>query len=126
MAGAKGFEPPTKVLETRMMPFHHAPINRAQGAGKLLLDFLVINVLLALFAEFLQFNLSFHFLGFVSEIIDCFTASALKFNVWFSFRCHIIFFILYLSRRGESDSRPLSYQESVLPLNYFGINTFLM
>ena len=28
--------------------------------------------------------------------------------------------ILFLSQRWESDPRPLSYQESVLPLNYFG------
>src|SRR3989344_2086065 len=36
--------------------------------------------------------------------------------------CDIIFyFITCLSRRRESDSRPLSYQESVLPLNYSGI-----
>ncbi len=29
--------------------------------------------------------------------------------------------LFFVSRRGESNSRPLSYHESVLPLNYSGV-----
>ena len=34
MAGAEGFEPSTKVLDTHVLPLHHAPKHATQGLYK--------------------------------------------------------------------------------------------
>lgn len=101
LAGVEGFEPPMKVLETCVMPFHYTPIAKLKLS--LFLNFFVLYMLSAELTKFLQVKLTFYFFRFKSKIVYSLAACTLKFDVWFSFCCHVFYFILYseLERRIE-------------------------
>ena len=75
MAGAEGFEPSTKVLETHVLPLHHAPIAFATVAlYEKTYHFVKVIFCISYVYFFLSQIKSFYILSiytFLSEVIIC-------------------------------------------------------